>query len=119
MSSLTTLLALNPKMINPAFNKDNFEGDTGSSNVKEGDNSFREFIIFLIVIAIIDILIIIIAVHYLLECSKAQGWDMWITTILIIMLFAPGVGLILAIAIIIYGLAGGCSPSPKMSFSFF
>ena len=99
---------------------DYIEGHTGGKmSLKEGEKFARDFIIFLIVVAIIDILIIISAVHYILECSKAQNWNMWITVILIILLFAPGIGTALALAIIIYGLAGGCAPNPKLSFSFF
>jgi hypothetical protein len=99
---------------------DYIEGHTGGHmSLKEGEKFVRDFIIFIIVVAIIDILIIILAVHYILECSKAQNWNMWITVILIILLFAPGVGTALGMAIIIYGLAGGCAPNPKLSFSFF
>lgn len=113
--SLTTLTALLQN------NEEQFKhkGHTGGNmSLKEGEKFVRDFIIFIIVVAIIDILILILAVHYILECSKAQNWNMWITVILIILLFAPGIGLVLGFAIIIYGLAGGCARTPNFPSLF-
>jgi hypothetical protein len=42
---------------------------------------------------------------------------MLLTILLIILLFIPGYGSLLAIGFIIFGLAGGCKP--KLSFAFY
>ena len=69
------------------------------------------------VIVVIDILLLVLAIHYILKCSKARGWGMGMSILLIAMLFIPGFGPIIAISMIIYGLTGGCKP--PMSFHFF
>ena len=69
------------------------------------------------VIVVVDLFLLILAIHYILKCSKARGWGMGMSILLIAMLFIPGFGPIIAISMIIYGLTGGCKP--PMSFHFF
>ena len=68
----------------------------------------RALIAMFVLLIIVDIAILVFAVHYILECSKAHKWSPMVTLLLIAMLFAPGIGGLLSIAIIIYGLTGGC-----------
>ena len=86
--------------------------------VSEGSPDSRQAIIFLIVLVIVDLIILITAIHYIIECSRMRGWSPLVTLLLIILLFTPGIGGILSIGIIIYGLAGGCKPN-KLAFKFF
>jgi len=95
-------------------------GQYVSSNSKKHDTKiFKDVIAIIVLLIIVDIIILIFAIHYILECAKAHNWSPLVTLLLIILLFSPGIGGILSIGIIIYGLSGGCSKPKQLSFSFY
>ena len=71
------------------------------------------------VLLIIDILILIFTIYAIMECSKAHGWDSFVTFLLIACLFVPGLGAIIGISIIIYYFVS-CrhATAPKAQFRF-
>ena len=99
-------------------NNGNNEGLTGPSGPMDKTIA-RDLIVLVVVAVIIDLVVLIFAIHYILECAKNNKWNPLITLLLIMMLFLPGIGGALAIAIIIYGVTGGCKPAQPLSFSFF
>lgn len=77
----------------------------------------KDFLIILLVLLVVDIIIVVTAIHYIMACSQTGNWNMMLTILLIILLFIPGYGTLLALGFILYGLAGGCKP--KLSFAFY
>lgn len=77
----------------------------------------KDFLIILLVLLIVDIIVIVTAIHYIMKCSHTGNWNMMLTILLIILLFIPGYGTLLAVGFILYGLAGGCNP--KLQFAFY
>lgn len=57
-----------------------------------------------IVLLIIDIVLLVFAVHFTMKCSKANNWPGWVTFLLIVSFFIPYIGGALSLGMIIYGL---------------
>ena len=80
--------------------------------------SLKNIVFTLVVMMVLDIVFLFYAIHCLVECSHSQSWPIWLTLLLFILLFTPGLGFTVALGIIVYHLAVGCS-QPKLAFSFY
>lgn len=77
--------------------------------------------IFLLLL-IVDIAIMIFAIYAVIKCSEAKHWPAYVPILLVLaMIMVPGIGGMLAIGIIIYYFASGCSSASqqKLAFSFY
>ena len=80
--------------------------------------TLKNIVFTLVVMMVLDIVFIFYAIHCLVECSHAQSWPIWLTLLMFILLFVPGLGFSVSLGIIVYHLALGCG-QPKLSFSFY
>jgi len=87
--------------------------------VGSGPNDYisRAAVVAIIILIIIDIMILCLAIHYLMECTKNRGWGNGMMILLIVLMLTPSIGPFVTIGIIAYGAFGGCKP--KMTFQFF
>jgi len=97
---------------------DHGSGTMSPNAAKDVKRAVGDFIMFVIILLIIDILVIVYAVHCTLKCAKAKGWPVYVSLILIFLIFSPGIGFVVGFAMIIYCLAAGCN-NPKLSFTFY
>lgn len=64
-------------------------------------------LVFLLLLLLVDLAIFVLAVHFILQCGRIQGWSVGIKFLLIFSLLTP-FSLITLPGIFIYVLAGGC-----------
>ena len=78
----------------------------------------RDILYTLIVLMVLDLVFLFYAIYCLVECSQSSSWPSYLTILLFILMFVPGLGFATALGIIVYHLAVGCS-KPKLAFAFF
>ena len=78
----------------------------------------KDFMYTLIVLMVLDLTVLLYAIYCLVECSQNGSWPPYLTILLFILMFVPGLGFATALGVIVYHLAIGCS-KPKLAFSFF
>lgn len=75
--------------------------------------------VFLLLL-VIDIAIMIFAIYAVIKCSEVKHWPAYVPILLVLaMIMLPGIGWTIAIGVIIYYFASGCSSQPKLAFSFY
>lgn len=93
-------------------------GNNNSIPAKDIKKFFKDLLVAIIVMVIIDLVLLIWGIHCAVSCGQAKGWNSFLVFLLILFMFIPGFGGIVAISIIVYRYAAGCN-KPKLSFTFY
>lgn len=81
-------------------------------------HAVRDILLVFVLLLVIDIAILVYAIHSAISCGQANNWPTLVVLLLILLMFAPGVGFVVQLGVIIYHLASGCD-KPKLAFSFY
>jgi hypothetical protein len=83
------------------------------------DKLSRDILYTLVVLMVLDLVFLFYAIYCLVDCSQNQSFPPYLTILLFILMFVPGLGFAVALGIIVYHLAIGCGKRSKLAFAFF
>jgi len=87
----------------------------------EMNKAIKSVIISITILMIVYLILFILAIYYSFKCVKMNGWNMWVSILLILAMFIPTYGGVITIGVVIYGMTfcGSVCDAPMNMMSKF